>query len=276
MAVYVVGDVQGCYEPLRRLLDEIHFDPSQDFLWSVGDIVNRGPHSLETLQFFKSLGDRAVVVLGNHDLHFLAVALGLTHARRADTLDEMLAAPNREELVEWLIQRPLMHVDAQRNIALLHAGLPPQWDIPFALRCAREVEGVIRGPQRLEFFRHMYGDEPKQWLPELQGLPRYRFIANCLTRLRYCDNNGVLGLSYKGPLGSQPAPFQAWFEIPWRASRGTNIVFGHWSALGRYAKDGVYCLDSGCLWGGELTLLRVDAGFSPITVPCATFSEPNH
>jgi bis(5'-nucleosyl)-tetraphosphatase (symmetrical) len=268
MAVYAIGDVQGCYDDLQRLLAKLGFDRDSDRLWFVGDLVNRGPQSLQTLRFVHGLGDRAVTVLGNHDLHLVAMAHGTRMDRDDHTLDDILKAPDCMALVEWLCNRPLLHHDAALGYTLVHAGLPPQWDLAQASRCAREVEQVLRGPQRSAFIEQMYGNRPTQWSDDLQGYDRLRFAINCFTRLRYCDADGVLDLKSKGPPGTQPSRYLPWFEVPGRASRDLNIVFGHWSTLGDRASPGVYPTDTGCLWGGALTALRLDGAPRYIRLPC--------
>lgn len=276
MAIYAIGDVQGCYDPMRRLLDRIGFDPGKDRLWFVGDLVNRGPDSLKVLRFVKSLGDRAVVVLGNHDLHLLARGEGQTRNARKDNLDDILTAPDRDEVLTWLRHRPLMHHDADRRFAMVHAGLPPQWDLPLALACARELEAVLRGSDYRGFLAAMYGDEPSIWSADLAGMDRLRFITNCLTRMRYCDPSGRLDLSAKGHPGTQPAGTLPWFRIPWRGARAERIVFGHWSTLKWLAEDNVWSLDTGCLWGGHLTAIRIRRKkvIQRYEVECPTYRTP--
>lgn len=262
MTAYAIGDVQGCYEELRLLLDRIAFDPVRDRLYFVGDLVNRGPSSLQTLRFIKSLGEAAETVLGNHDLHLLAVACGVSKPKHRDTFGDVLGAPDREELLHWLRTRPLLL--SMGGFYLIHAGLPPQWDMQAAAHCARQVEAVLGGEGFGEFFAQMYGDLPKRWSDDLQGFGRLRFITNCLTRLRYCDADGVLDLKEKRGLGSQAAHLLPWFRVPGRRSAGEKVIFGHWSTLGLHRENDCVCLDTGCLWGGELTALRLEdgAGFS--------------
>jgi bis(5'-nucleosyl)-tetraphosphatase (symmetrical) len=276
VATYAVGDVQGCYEPLRRLLDQIGFAQETDRLWFVGDLVNRGPDSLAVLRFVKSLGDRALVVLGNHDLHLLARAEGRPGNARKDNLDDILEAPDRNDLLAWLRYRPLVHHDADKGFTMVHAGFPPQWDLRLALDCARELESVLRGTGYRDFLRAMYGDEPALWSAELTGMDRLRFITNCLTRMRYCDPLGRLDLSAKGHPGTQPAGTMPWFRIPWRATRGERIVFGHWSTLKWLAEDNVWSLDTGCLWGGHLTAVRIRKRrpIERFEVECPTYRRP--
>jgi len=258
MAVFAIGDVQGCHEDLMRLLQRVAFDPAEDRLWFAGDLVNRGPASLAVLRFVKGLGEHAVSVLGNHDLHLLAVAAGAAKLRKNDTLDDILEAPDREELLDWLRHRPLLHHDAALGYTLVHAGLPPQWDLKQAQACAQELEAVLRGPGHGDMFREMYGDEPRRWDPKLSGPARLRFIVNCFTRLRYCNKAGDLDLKSKGAPGTQPEGYQPWFEIPGRSSAGLHLLFGHWSTLGDISSHNVYPLDTGCVWGGRLTALRLD------------------
>ena len=258
MAYYAIGDVQGCHDDLMRLLHAVAFSAGQDRLWFTGDLVNRGPKSLATLRYVKSLGDRVVTVLGNHDLHLLAVAHGATGMRPKDTFTDVLAAGDRAELLQWLRERPLLHHDAALGYTLIHAGLPPEWDLDTARRCAAEVEQVLRGDEAAQFFTHMYGNQPDHWDEHLHGWPRLRYITNALTRLRYCDSRGRLALAYKGAPGGQPDSQVPWFASPQRRSRDMKIVFGHWSTLGRCDAEGVYGLDTGCVWGGKLTALRLD------------------
>lgn len=259
MAVFAIGDIQGCYDDLMRLLDRAGFDSSGDLLWFAGDLVNRGPGSLAVLRFVKSLGERAVSVLGNHDLHLLAVAAGTARLRKSDTLDEVLAAPDKDELLHWLRHRPLLHHDPDLGYTLVHAGLPPQWDRRQAEACARELEQVLAGPEHLDFFRGMYGDEPKCWDPALSGMQRLRFIVNCFTRLRFVGPGGELELKTKGPPGSQPHGFLPWYQVPGRRSEDLRILFGHWSTVGEIqAAHNAVGLDSGCVWGGRLTAMRLD------------------
>jgi bis(5'-nucleosyl)-tetraphosphatase (symmetrical) len=269
MAVYAIGDVQGCFGPLQTLLARLGFDAARDTLWFTGDLVNRGPQSLEVLRFARGLGDRAVTVLGNHDLHLLAVAAGKARLRARDTLTDILDAADRDELLGWLRTRPLLHHDAQLGYTLVHAGLLPQWSLDDARRLAAEAEAVLRGAHAETFFDHMYGDLPDHWREDLHGPERIRVIINAFTRLRYCDLEGNMGLHHAGPPGSQPPDLLPWFRVPGRHSRGERIVFGHWSTLGVYGNDGVLALDSGCLWGGRLSAARLDV--EPATIvdlPC--------
>jgi bis(5'-nucleosyl)-tetraphosphatase (symmetrical) len=270
VAVYAIGDVQGCADELHELLARLGFDATRDRLWFVGDLVNRGPRSLETLRLVRSLGDAASVVLGNHDLHLLAIARGgALWRRRDDGLRPILEAPDAAILLDWLQSRPLLHHDAQLGITLIHAGLPPQWDIATARACAREVELRLRGENAGALFEHMYGNEPSLWREELEGWDRLRFTINAFTRLRVCDvADGRMRLEFKGPPATAPPDSRPWFRIPWRRSAGERLVFGHWSELGYVEESGVLGLDTGCVWGGTLTGQRIDAGHSaPLHVP---------
>jgi bis(5'-nucleosyl)-tetraphosphatase (symmetrical) len=264
VAVYAVGDVQGCADELQELLARLQLDPTRDRLWFVGDLVNRGPRSLETLRLVKSLGDAAVVVLGNHDLHLLAIARGGAGWRRHDEgLRPIVEAPDAGSLLDWLQSRPLLHHDTQLGMTLFHAGLPPQWDVATARSCAHDVERRLRGENAGALFEHMYGNEPSVWRDELEGWDRLRFTINAFTRLRVCDvADGRMRLEFKGPPATAPQESRPWFRIPWRRSAGERLIFGHWSALGYVEEAGVLGLDTGCVWGGALTGQRIDAGSS--------------
>lgn len=256
MALYAIGDLQGCYLELRRLLDCIQFDPAQDCLWLTGDLVNRGPMSLESLRFIRSLGKSAISVLGNHDLHLLAVACGVSKTKHKDTFGDVLDAPDREELLGWLRSLPLLHWEG--GYCLVHAGIPPCWDVATAQARAREVEELLRGESWDEFCHEMYGDRPDFWSENLTGWDRYRFITNAFTRMRYCDREGRLDFKHKEAPQQAPSGLWPWFAVPGRRAPGATILFGHWSTLGFYVGRDCYGLDTGCLWGGELTALRLD------------------
>lgn len=260
MATYAIGDVQGCYEPLRCLLDSIAFDPTHDMLWFAGDVVNRGLQSLESLRYVKNLGRAAVTILGNHDLHLLVVAAGYSKKQRGDTLEAILRAPDREDLLHWLRQQPLMHADDALGFAMVHAGLLPQWSIAQALALAGEVEQVMRAGDHDELMRNMYGNEPRAWHDSLQGYDRLRAIINAMTRMRLCSAQGEMEFRHKlAPApGTMPDGFMPWYDVPGRASAGTPIVFGHWASLGVLLRDDVIGLDSGCVWGRELTAMRLE------------------
>jgi bis(5'-nucleosyl)-tetraphosphatase (symmetrical) len=253
----------------------LKFSADRDRLWFVGDLVNRGPESLQTLRRVRALGQAATVVLGNHDLHLLAVAFGQARIRSDDTLDDILAAPDRDALMQWLLTRPLLHEDRTLNLCLLHAGLAPQWEMTTARACAREFEQALRtNPERL--FAHLYGDEPNRWEGRLDGAARLRFIANCFTRLRYVDADGRLALRAKGsPKKAQSKSLIPWFEAPDARWHGPRVVFGHWSTLGFFSDAHVVGLDTGCVWGGSLTALRLDArGAEPVQVVCKQSRVP--
>ena len=260
MATYAIGDIQACYDELMQLLEVLRFDPAQDRLWFTGDLVNRGTQSVEVLRFVKSLGDSAVMVLGNHDLHLLAIADGATYLRPKDSFMDVLEAYDRNSLLPWLQQQPLLHHDPRLGYTLIHAGLPPQWDLATAQACAKEAEQMLNSVDAKTFFKEMYGDQPQQWRKDLRGVDRLRFIINCFSRLRYCDAEGRLALKFKGAPGAQPSKLMPWFQVPGRKSANLKILFGHWSTLGRYQGEGVYNLDTGCVWGGTLTALRLDDG----------------
>lgn len=268
MAIYAIGDIQGCYDPLRRLLDVMRFDPATDTLWLVGDLINRGPQSVEVLRFVRSLGARAVTVLGNHDLTLLAVAAGHVKPKRKDTFHSILDAPDYEELLVWLRHRPLLHHDALLGFTMIHAGLPPQWDLALAQRCASAVEATLQGADCNPFLKEMFGSEPARWRDDLAGYDRLRFTVNALTRMRFCTADGKLSFSEKGAPGSQTSGLIPWFAVPGRRSADLNIVFGHWAALGYYRAAGIFALDSGCVWGNRLTAIRLDeAGIPAWSVP---------
>lgn len=258
MALYAIGDVQGCDEELGELLDELNFLPDRDRVCFVGDLVNRGPDSLAVLRRIRALGAAATVTLGNHDLHLLAVAFGGARTRTGDTLEQLMEAPDRDLLLNWLINQPVMHEEASLGLVVLHAGLPPEWDVPTATACARELEQALRRDPR-GLFEGLYGDQPDRWDPALKGADRLRFITNCFTRLRFLDAEGRLALRAKGsPNKSGAAPLTPWFEAKNPRWRGVRIVFGHWSTLGFYRNADVVGLDTGCVWGGSLTALRLD------------------
>jgi bis(5'-nucleosyl)-tetraphosphatase (symmetrical) len=269
MAVYAIGDVQGCFTALLALLDRLHFDCTRDQLWFAGDLVNRGPQSLEVLRFVKALGDGAVTVLGNHDLHLLAVAYGRRRLKPQDTFADVLAAPDRDDLLTWLRRRPLLHHDATFGMTLIHAGLPPQWTLTMAQTSAAEVEAVLRSPDYLLFLDNLCGQAPDKGGATPDKWERLRYSTQCLTGLRFCDADGRLNSEATGPPGSQPPPYLPWFAIPHRASADLNIVFGHWSSLGFYHAPGVYGLDTGCVWGGALTALCLETR-EHVSVQCGT------
>jgi len=259
MAVYAIGDLQGCYDPFRKLLDKITFDPAEDTLWLTGDLVNRGPKSLKTLRFVKSLGDSVISVLGNHDLHLLALAAGkIRSVQRFDSLQKLLKAPDRNELVDWLRHRPLAHYDKQLDTLLVHAGTHPQWSVKKTLAYAAEVEAALHGDQYPALLRKMYGNLPTRWSAGLTGYKRLRFIINCLTRMRMLTTKMRLNFSHSGPPWPARKNLVPWFDFEDPAWSGTRIIFGHWSALGLVALPRVISLDTGCVWGRQLTSIRLD------------------
>ena len=268
MALYAIGDLQGCHAEFMALIDRIGFDARHDRLWLTGDLVNRGPDSLAVLREVKSLGDAVTVVLGNHDLHLLAMAFAPNGVRKREReLEAVLDAPDAAELLEWLASRPLLHRERGIRWTLIHAGLPPEWTLADAERCAREVERALRSDAP-GLLAAMYGDLPDRWSPALEGTERLRFIVNCLTRLRLVDRRGRLVLSHKGTIEDAPRGTMPWFRHPERATRKDAFVFGHWSALGYLAEPGVLCLDTGCVWGGALTSQRLDDDAAPVRLPC--------
>lgn len=271
MSIYAIGDVQGCFDDLLRLLDKINFDQKSDQLWFAGDLVNRGPKSLETLRFVKSLGKAAVTVLGNHDLHLLAIACKQRQTRKKDSLDQVLRAPDREELLYWLRHQPLFHYD--NDFCLLHAGVPPQWGFSKIKKMALKAEKVLQSPEYKIFFKTMYGDQPDLWSSDLKGKSKIRFIINCFTRMRYCEINGRLDFNYNGAVGSQPDYLLPWFTIPGRKSADLKIIFGHWSALGYYQGNNCFAIDTGCLWGGTLTALKLEKKVKRISIDCSANAE---
>ncbi len=262
MATYAVGDVQGCFASLCRLLEKVDFDLNKDVLWLAGDLVNRGPDSLSVLRYAMGLGERCVCVLGNHDLHLLATAAGARKLSPKDTLSPILVAEDRLELFDWLRHRPLLHFDKGLNTALVHAGVAAEWDIDSANRFARELEGVLQSDDYTAFFKHMYGNKPKRWDTDLSGWDRYRYFTNVFTRMRYYDRKGKLVLKDKGETDRHPAGLTPWFAMPRRAAYGTRIVFGHWATLplrtGLEETHNVVHLDTGCVWRGHLTAFRLE------------------
>ncbi len=258
MAVYAIGDVQGCYSGLRRLLDHIQFDPSQDQLWFCGDLVNRGPESLETLKFIRSLGERAVSVLGNHDLHLLAIYRAGFSQGRSDTFDEILADAECDELMHWLQQQPLVHHDADLNALLVHAGIYPGWDLETTLSLAGELQAILRSDDASDYFAAMYGNKPKTCSPELEDMDRWRFITNVFTRMRYLNDDGSLEFKAKGnPFEHQD--LTPWFDMPCSLPADLRVYFGHWSTLGVGEFDQFCSLDGGFIWKGRMVAARVDS-----------------
>lgn len=261
MTRYAVGDLQGCLKPLQCLLETVEFNPAKDQLWLVGDLINRGPESLQTLRFVKQLGDCTRIVLGNHDLHLLAISFGASQAGKSDTLAPILAAADREELLHWLLQQSLFYSDPSDDFHMVHAGIPPQWTLAETAGYAREVEAALQSDQPEHFFQQMYGNQPDCWNDQLTGPTRLRVITNYLTRMRFCTAEGQLDFSqklttYDGPKADQFAP---WFAHPHRRTRNDNILFGHWAALqGRTNTEHVFALDTGCVWGRAMTMMDLE------------------
>ena len=262
MAAYAVGDLQGCLEPLKCLLERVAFDPAEDRLWLVGDLVNRGPQSLETLRYLYRLRDSLVCVLGNHDLHLLSAGNNIERLKKGDTLREILEAPDRAELLDWLRRQKLVHYDESRNTALVHAGIPPQWTLKKALKCAAEVETVLADDTLFAtYLDGMYGNEPVKWDNDLTGITRLRVITNYFTRMRFCTAEGKLDLKSKEGAETALPGYKPWFAHKERKTRDTKIIFGHWAAIeGHCDEPGVFALDTGCVWGGAMTLMNIDTG----------------
>lgn len=272
MAIYAIGDIQGCFDELLRLLDTIAFNEHTDQLWFAGDLVNRGPKSLETLRFVKSLGAAAITVLGNHDMHLLAASCAEKSANKKDSLSQVLDAPDRIDLIDWLRHRPLFHFN--NDFCLVHAGLPPQWDFKTTQKMALIAEETLRSANYRLFLKQMYGDKPNIWSTNLKGIGKRRFIINCFTRMRYCDANGRLDFSNNGPLGSQPKNLMPWFDVPNRKNADMRIIFGHWSSLGYYEGSNCYAIDTGCLWGGQLTALKLTESVERFSIDCPGVKKP--
>jgi bis(5'-nucleosyl)-tetraphosphatase (symmetrical) len=265
MPTYAIGDVQGCFDELQALLAKLRFRKDHDRLWFVGDLVNRGPKSLEMLRFVRELGDRAVVVLGNHDLHLVSQHEGFERSRGDDTFGDVLNAPDRKALVDWLRQRPLMH--AEGAWAMVHAGLLPQWTVQEAVALGNEVEKALRGSDYRAFLGNMYGSKPDEWSEGLAGWDRLRVIVNAMTRLRFCTRQGKMDFKVKG--ATPPPGYAPWFEL---RNDAQAVVCGHWSALGLKLADKLAALDSGCVWGGKLTALRLEDR-ALFEVPCAGYAR---
>jgi bis(5'-nucleosyl)-tetraphosphatase (symmetrical) len=261
MAVWAIGDIQGCYDELARLIDRLNFDPARDTLWFCGDLVNRGGQSLQVLRLVRSLNERTVVTLGNHDLSLLAVSVRNEHdqAKVNAELREVLFAPDRAELLDWLRRQPMLHSDRALGTMLVHAGLAPSWDVPRAESVAREIEARLRSDDHARLLRQMFGNKPDTWNPRLRGTERLRAGINVLTRMRFCDVRGRIAFAEKGMPGTQRPGLYPWFAVPGQARRELRIVCGHWSTLGRFAGLGVYAIDTGCVWGGALTAMRIDS-----------------
>jgi len=263
MSAYAIGDIQGCYYELQKLLNEINFDEKNDQLWFVGDLINRGPKSLQTIRFVKSLGDKAKVVLGNHDLHLLAVSKNIRPLSKKDTMKEILTADDIHELINWIKSRPLLITDNNLGFTMVHAGLAPQWTLENAKNLARECELILQSEKINDFLTLMYGDKPNIWSESLEGCDKQRFIINCLTRIRFCNSDGKLNLDTKVAPGMQKKSLIPWYALPNRKTLDEKIIFGHWSTIHlgnekNFKKYNVYPIDTGCLWGGQLTAMRLE------------------
>jgi bis(5'-nucleosyl)-tetraphosphatase (symmetrical) len=256
VATYAIGYIQGCYHAFQALLARLDFNASRDRLWLVGDLINRGSGSLEVLRWCYQHQHALTIVLGNHDLHALVVAAGIVNAHRGDTLSELLAAEDCPQLLHWLRSQKLMH--QEDDYLMVHAGLLPQWSAQQALGYAAEVEAMLHSDDYLDFFKHMYGNLPDHWHTDLRGMDRLRVITNAATRLRICSIQGQMEFKFKGELQDIPAGFMPWFDVPNRATKHTQVIFGHWSALGLQQRNNIYALDTGCLWGGKLTAMHLE------------------
>ena len=270
---YLVGDLQGCCDPLERLLQTLDFSASRDRLFVLGDLVNRGPDSLGVLRRLRALGGAATCLLGNHDLHLLAIAHGVRRPHRSDTLDAILQAPDRDDWLNWLRQQRLAVWDA--GWLMVHAGVLPQWDAVRTVALAGEVEAMLRSPDLGDFLTQMYGNEPARWDDTLTGVNRWRCVVNALTRLRFCTAEGTMEFATKEGAGGAPEGHMPWFEVPGRGTRGTPVAFGHWSTLGLIDRPDLLALDTGCVWGGRLTAVRVDGGRREVVqVECPQAQKP--
>jgi len=268
MTLYAVGDLQGCADAFDALLEAIDFHADRDRLWLVGDLVNRGPASARVLRTVMGIGDSAVTVLGNHDLHLLASAAGIRAPSSQDTFDDVLSARDRETLVDWLRHRPLLHHDSATARVLVHAGVPPIWTVSEALAAAGEIETLLRSPNWQQSLAPMYGNAPSRWHAGLAREERLRFAINGLTRMRFCDESGGLEFDNAGPPGTQPRGLVPWFDHPLRKRDGTHIVFGHWASLGLLQRSDITACDSGCVWGRKLTAIPLEPAGKPISVDC--------
>lgn len=259
MATYLIGDIQGCLKPLQRLLDKINYEPSSDRLWFSGDLVNRGGNSLEVLRLLHGLPGEVINVLGNHDMALLHEdALLKSGQSKNPEFRKILNAPDREELMLWLRHQPMAHWSKKHKVLLVHAGVIPQWSRKQAVSAAAELSKVLRSEDYREFFTHMYGDRPRRWLKKRGGWKRLRLICNILTRIRFCDQKGRIAFTQKGPPGSQSKGLMPWYDHPKRKTREITVAFGHWASLGLYLKPGLIGLDSGCVWGGKLSTVRLE------------------
>jgi bis(5'-nucleosyl)-tetraphosphatase (symmetrical) len=268
VTLYAAGDLQGCADPFQRLLEQLRFDPGHDHLWLVGDLVNRGPGSLQLLRQVIALGDSVTTVLGNHDLHLLAVAAGARPPGHRDTLDEILAAPDRDELLTWLRNRPLIHVATQHRLVLVHAGIPPDWTIDHAQTMADQVQTLLRDDNWSTHIGELFGNLPDREQDADSEAARVRYTVNALTRMRCCDPDGRLDFSFAGPPQSRPPSLTPWFDMPNRKAADWHLVFGHWAALGVMRRDNLTALDSGCVWGGRLSAAALLPPGPVVAVSC--------
>jgi bis(5'-nucleosyl)-tetraphosphatase (symmetrical) len=259
MSIYAIGDVQGCYKSLRRLIKHTGFKPASDQLWFCGDLVNRGPKSADVLRYIMDLGDTARCVLGNHDLNLLAVAYGKRESKISDTLDDILKAPDSNQMLKWLRHQPLFHRSKEYRVCMVHAGIHPTWSISRTKKLAQEVQQVLRKGDYETLLQEMYGNYPAYWDKDLQGWDRLRFITNVLTRMRYLDSSGGLDLDIKCSPGKQATGYHPWYSIEAKRKKSWRVFYGHWSTLGLHWQNNAICLDSGCLWGGKLTAAQVDS-----------------
>lgn len=267
MTTFAIGDLHGCLDPLKLLLDKVHFEPGRDKLWFVGDLINRGPQSLETLRFVKALGDDAVCVLGNHDLHLLAVVHGIRRAGGRDTLDDILDADDLDDLINWLRHLPLLHHSNELDITMVHAGIHPKWDLALAQAMAAEVEQALRSPNYVDFLERMYGNKPTKWSTKLGKHRRRRFAVNAFTRMRLCTRKGELDFSHTCAPSKAPKDLMPWYNVPARKPIAGRIVFGHWSSHPAFAVSNVVPLDRGAVWGGSLAALALETGVTT-TIDC--------
>jgi bis(5'-nucleosyl)-tetraphosphatase (symmetrical) len=278
MATYAIGDLQGCFAPLKKLIKKIDFDPKHDKLWFTGDIVNRGHDSLGTLRFVKEMVENklAATVLGNHDLHLIAVASGIRELKSKDTFHDILEAHDLEELIVWLRQQPLLHTDIQHKYVMVHAGIAPHWSLVDAQHHNEEVIHVLRGKHYRKLLQHMYSEtsvSPRHWDTLLSKWERYRLIIDYFTRMRFCNAEGQLELKVKGNLKEQPSGYYPWFRVPDRVNTDLHIIFGHWASLkGKVEDEGIYALDTGCIWGNCLTAMRLEDQ-KIFSVPCEKQAE---
>lgn len=257
MATYIIGDLHGCFAEFQALMAKVHFDPAQDELWLTGDLVARGEDSLACLRFVKNLGERATVVLGNHDVHLLATLQGIKAVKPKDNVQAIFDAPDREALQDWLRTRPLLAQHPVHQFVLVHAGISPEWDLPTAKTCAKEVEAVISGENFADFLAQMYDNTPDRWQADLTGVERWRYSLNVLTRMRFCYPDKRLDFACKSPVEEAPNELKPWFELDNPLFDELPILFGHWASLmGKSSKPNIYALDTGCAWGNHLTMLR--------------------